>query len=63
MKTFQDFKVLTAGGMFLSRSVVTLVSAGTASAVTPAGTGPDSKLSVSVGTEMVARHLIEVNGL
>jgi hypothetical protein len=35
MKTFQGFKVLTAGGLFLLLSVASLASAGTASAATP----------------------------
>jgi len=51
MKTFQGFKVLTAGGLFLSLSVATLASAGTASAATPLSAVTCSHLKGSIITD------------
>jgi hypothetical protein len=51
MKTFQGFKVLTAGGLFLSLSVATLAFAGPASVATPSSAVTCNHLKGSIVTD------------
>jgi hypothetical protein len=51
MKTFQGFKVLTAGGLFLSLAMATIAFAGTASAVAPSSAVTCSHLKGSIITD------------